>query len=196
MVQPIAQAVGAKQAGGVGDGFQPPDQGGVIGGDEAKRGKAVFLHPFGQQKAEGLLGVAACKTIDAQMFAPVMREAFDQQAAGFGQARDLALQGEPLGGVGGKIGPAGLLENVKNPVGQQGGGGEFGAVEDGHLGVAAGLAGDLDRHFPQAFIAHDLAADQEGIAGGEGGGEGFFDLAQGGAEATGFSGGPSGFRCR
>jgi hypothetical protein len=49
------------------------------------------------------------------------------------------------------------------------------------LGVAAGGSGHLDRHFAKALVADDLAADQEGVAGGEGGGEAFLDLAEGGA---------------
>ena len=50
--------------------------------------------------------------------------------------------------------------------------------EDGDLGVAPGCAADFDGHLAQAFVAHDLAADQEGVAGGQGGGEILLDLAE------------------
>ena len=83
--------------------------------------------------------------------------------------------------MGGEGGPAVGLQDLQDPVGQKGGGGELGAVEDGNLGVTAGGPGNLHRHFAQAFVADDLAADQESVAGGEGGGEGFLDFAKGGA---------------
>ena len=41
-----------------------------------------------------------------------------------------------------------------------------------------GAAGDLDRQVTQPFVAHDLPTDQEGVAGGQGCGKGFLDLAQ------------------
>ena len=155
--------------------------------------RPCILHLFRHQKAQGLLGVAPGKAVDAQVFAPVVGEAFQQQPVGVGQARDLALQGQPPGGVGGQVGPAVLLEDRQDAVGQQGGGGELGAVEHRDLGVAAGVAGDLDRHLAQAFVADDLAADQEGVAGGEGGGEVFLDLAQGGAADPAFQAHLQGF---
>ena len=59
------------------DRIQPPRSAcGVIGGDKAQGGQPAFLHHLGQQKAKGLLGVAAGKTIKAQVFAPVMGESF------------------------------------------------------------------------------------------------------------------------
>ena len=78
----------------------------------------------------------------------------------------------------GQIRPGGLLENVQNPVAQLGGCGEFRAIEDRHLRRPAGVARHLHGQFAQAFIAHHLAAHQEGVPGGQGGGEPFLDLAQ------------------
>ena len=176
--KPGAHAVNIEQRQGVVDGIKAPDQRGIIGADKAKRGKACLFHLFGEQKAKGLLGVATSKAVNAQMFAPVMGEGFHQQAAGFGQAGYLPLQGEPMGGVGGQLRPRVLLKHLHDAVGQQGGGGEFGAVEGGHFRITPRCAADLHRHFAQAFIAHHLTADQEGITGGQGGGKRLFHLTQ------------------
>ncbi len=78
----------------------------------------------------------------------------------------------------GRSGQLGGLEHRKDPFGQAGRGGEFGTAEDGDLGLAALFAADFDRQFAQPLIAHHLAPDQEGVAGGQGGGEILFDLAQ------------------
>jgi hypothetical protein len=84
--QPVAQGAEVEQGGGVGDGVKAPDQGGVIGGDEAQGGKALFFHAFCDQKRQCLHRVAASKAVDAQVFAPVMGEGFHQQAVWAGQA--------------------------------------------------------------------------------------------------------------
>ena len=46
------------------------------------------------------------------------------------------------------------------------------------FGCAVGAVGDFHRHLAQALVADDAAADQEGVAGGEGGGEALLDLAE------------------
>ena len=165
-IKAVFQRGQVEKGGGVGDGVEAPDQGGVVGSHKAQRRKALGFHLFGDEEAEGLLRIAADKAVDHQVFAAVVREAFQEKRLGVGQAGHLALFGQPPGGVGGEVWPAILLEDFKNPVGEEGGGGEFGAVEDGDLGVAAGGFRDLDRHFAQALVADDLAADQEGVAGG------------------------------
>ena len=115
--QPLAQVFQIEQRGRVEDRLQPPDQRGVVGGDKAQGGKARLFHPFGEQEAEGLLSIAPGKAVDTEMFAPVLGEAFGQQAVRLWQARDLALQGQPFGGVARQVRPAVLLENFKNPGG-------------------------------------------------------------------------------
>jgi hypothetical protein len=60
-----------------------------------------------------LLGVAASEAVDAKVFATVVREAFEEERVRIGEAGDLALLGEPPGGVGGEVGPAGLLEDLR-----------------------------------------------------------------------------------
>jgi hypothetical protein len=87
----------------------------------------LILHLFCNQEAEGLLGISACETVDAEVFAIIVGEALEEQAALGRQARGAALEGEPLGGVGGEVWPTILLENLQDPVGEDGGGGEFGA---------------------------------------------------------------------
>jgi hypothetical protein len=106
-----------------------------------------------------------------------MGEAFDSSRSGSGRRdtwRCSVSHSAVWAGRSGQI----LGEHAQDAVGELGGGGEFRAHEGGDLGRAARGAGDLDRHLAQAFVADDLAADQEGVAGGEGGGEGFLDLAQ------------------
>ncbi len=80
----------------------------------------VFLHPFGDEEAEGLLRVAACEAVDAEMVASVVREGFNQQAVWFGEAGNLALQGEPMGSVGGQVWPGWGLEDLQDALGEQG----------------------------------------------------------------------------
>ena len=162
-------------------GINAPDQRRVIGGDKAQGGKTCLFHRLGQQKAKRLLCVAPGKAIDHQMFATVMRKAFAQQGFGIRQPRQLALQGQPLGGVGRKLGPALLLEYVKNPLGQNGRCGEFCSIKHSDLWIATGLIGHFDGHLTQALVPHDLTADQKGVARRQGGGKGFLHLAQGGA---------------
>ena len=124
------------------------------------------------------LTVAPGEAIGHELLAPVVGEALDQQAAGLWQPADLALKRQPLGGVGGQAGPAGLAEHAQDAVRELRRGGELGAHEGGDLGLLRGVAGDLDHHVAQALVAHDLATDEEGVALAEGGGEAFLDLAQ------------------
>ena len=64
--------------------------------------------------------------------------------------------------------------------------GELGAAEDRDLAArASARRGDLDGHLAQALEADDLAADQEGVAGGEGRGEVLLDLARAARRARG-----------
>ena len=79
----------------------------------------------------------------------------------------------------GELGPSGLLKHAQDALLQLGGRCEFGAHERGDLWGFCGVAGDLHGQLAHAVVAHDLAADQKGIAGGEGGGKSLFNLAQG-----------------
>ncbi len=163
---------------GVDHRVQPPDQHRVIGGDKAHGGQPFLLHPLGQQQPQRLHRVATGKAIGHELFAPVMREAFDQQAPRFRQPADPALHVQPVARVAWQVGPVVLLEHSDNAVGKLRGGGELGAHEGGDLGLSAGVTRDLDGQFAQPFIAHDLPADQEGVTLGQRCGKAFLDLAQ------------------
>ena len=113
------------------------------------------------------------------------REGLGEERAGAGEAADLGLGGEPVLHVAGQGGPGGGIgEERDDAVGEKRGGGELGAGVDGDLGVRRDLAGDLDGHLAQGFVADGLAAEEEGVAGGEGGGEVLLDLAEGRAAAA------------
>ncbi len=71
---------------------------------------------------------------------------------------------QPLGCVRRQVGPAALRKHAQYALAQLGRGGEFCAAERRHLRRAPFLAADFDRELVQPLIAHDLPADQEGIA--------------------------------
>lgn len=120
-VEAVAQGARVEERGWVGYGVEAPDQGGVVGRDEAERGEALGFHLFCQEKAEGLLGVSSREAVDAEVFAAVVGEAFGEGGKrGRGGVGDLALFGEPPGGVGGKVGPGFLLEDFEDAVGEEG----------------------------------------------------------------------------
>ncbi len=125
-----------------------------------------------------------------------MGKGFAQQAARFGQASDFRVAGRAIA----RCAPAGRARCLAGKCAgrgrRAGWSREFRAVEHGHFGVAAGGARDFDRQFLDAFIAHDLAADQEGIACGEGGGKALPPPRPEGCRPCGFSAELSGFRCR
>ena len=77
------------------------DRDNEVGGDKAQGGEALFLHRLGDQEAQRLLGVASGETVDDKVFMAILGEAFHKQPVGFGQSAEIALQGEPLGGVAG-----------------------------------------------------------------------------------------------
>ena len=186
MVQPVMQGCGINERGGVIDRIQPPDQRGIIGGDEAQGVEAQFLHPFCQQQAERLLRVATGEAVEDRLGAALMGEAFDQQSARLRQLADLALQGQPFGRVARQLGPALLGEHALHAGGELGRGGEFGAHERSDAWFFGGRAADLYGHFPQPLVFDDLAADQERVARAERGGETFLDFAQRGTAAAAF----------
>ena len=88
--------------------------------------------------------------------------------------------------MGGQLGPALLLEHLDHAGGKLGGSGEFGAEEGGDLRFLGGVAADLHGHLAQSLVAHDLAADQEGVTRRERGGEALLHLAQRFATAVAF----------
>ena len=143
------------------------------------------LHAPGHQQAEGLVGVAAGEAVEAEVAARAAREGLGEEMAGAGHAADLGLQRQPLPHVVGQAGPGGgVREELDHPVREERRGGELGAGVDRDPGRGGGLAGDLDGHLAQEFVADGLAAEEEGVAGGERGGEVLLDLAEGSAAAA------------
>ena len=133
------------------------------------------------QQAEGLVGVAAGEAVEAEVL----------QAGRAGRSRPAACRGG-----GRRLTSACSVEPVLHVAGQGGPGrrGRRGARRRGARaasrwrawcrrrrrpwGSREALAGDLDGHLAQRLVADGLAAEEEGVAGGEGGGEVLLDLAE------------------
>ena len=124
-----------------------------------------------------------------------MGEGLAQQAAARRQRRPLGLKRQPVGGMRGQgADGGGVLQQVHHPVRQQGGGGELGAPEHRDLGRPGAVPRHQDGQVAQPLEAHHLAADQEAVALGEGGGEILLDLAQLVAAPAPFAAKPDGQR--
>ena len=78
-----------------------------------------------------MLCVAPGKPIGAQILAFLMGKCFDQQFVGLWQTRYLLLQGQPFGGMAGKVSPVIVFEITKYARAQLGGCGEFRSHEGG-----------------------------------------------------------------
>ena len=125
------------------------------------------------------MGVAAGEAVEAEMGEIAAREDLGKEPSGPRQAADLALQRQPRLHVGGQADPGlGVGQKPDDPVGEERGGGELGAGVDGDARHRGRLARHLDRHLAQRLVAHGLAAEEEGVAGHEGGGEVLLDLAE------------------
>ena len=80
--------------------------------------QALFLAR--EEKPEGLHRVPPCEAVGAEVFAPFVREGLHEEPVGGGEARDVALEGKPFGGMGGEVGPALLPEHREDALGQLG----------------------------------------------------------------------------
>ena len=102
----------------VGYGIKRPDKCGIVGCHKTQRAQTCFFHLVGQQQAKGLLCVAARKTVNHRLRAPVVGKTFDHQAVGGGKLTSFSLKVQPVAGRGGKLGPVLLLEHHQDALGE------------------------------------------------------------------------------
>ncbi len=156
-LQPVAQAVGVEERRGIGDGVEAPDQGGIVGGDEAERGETRL--PPSAWSAAGRASAGRCARRSRRRRGARARRRGSFRPAG-GRVRAGArprAAGRATRAVwAGRSGQAGCWNmsrmrwvsrvEVANLV----------PMKTAILGSRPGWRGDLDGHFAQAFVANDL----------------------------------------